>query len=128
MGNTPAKLRAHLIKIDLLKTGAEAEIEQLFKDAHSNGVVDGPVKNADPAKAGDYDALMSAVFEYCYGEYAEAKRGRNQDIVHPVEVDVIKRHVKEALSPGNTKEITLENMKKHLKKLVDDTDYNEQDE
>merc|ERR1712232_95892 len=113
--------------------GAESEIEALFRDAHSNGEwgsdqYPNPVKNADAAKAGDYDALFTAVFEYCYGEYAEAKRGRNQDIVHPVEVDVIKRHVKEALSPGNTKEITLENMKKHLKKLVDDTDYNEQGE
>jgi flavocytochrome c len=122
--NSAAKLRHRLIKIDLLKTSAEAEIEELFIAAHSTK----QGKSAEaygPVTGSDYRILMKAVQDYCYGEYAEAKKARLDDIVHPSEIDVIKSHIKESLDPENNKQVTLASMRLSLKKLVDDTDYNE---
>merc|ERR1711879_1027613 len=123
MGNSPIKLKAHLVKIDLLKTDAIPEIEQLFKDAHT--VKKSGAKLEEwPIVGEDCKVFMKAVFEYCYGEYSDAKKGRSGDIVHPAEIDAIKKVLKDTLDPANKKEVTIAVLKKELKKLVDDTDYN----
>merc|ERR1712232_629469 len=122
--NSASKLRSYLIKIDLLKTSAESDIECLSRAAHSK-TKHKSITDYGPVVGEDYNVLLNAVFDYVYKEYADAKRARNDDIVHPAELDVIKAHVKEALDPENKKVITLAAMKASIKKLVDENDYSE---
>ena len=149
--NTPAKLRNQLGRIDLVATPEKTpqefdklvvpELIKLFRDAHtvqdskyknckdaaSEQELHGwPLRGAEGGEHDDYKGFMTAVFEYCYEEYADAKKGRNQDIVHPAEIDAIRHQLKVALDPNNSKEVTWKAVRQEIKKLVDDTDYTEQ--
>merc|ERR1712087_596991 len=91
--NSPVNLRQHLTRIDLIdkndKRNAEIEVEKLFKDARV-AAKDGPISGED------YHLFLKAVFDYLYGEMAERKAKRD-DIVHPAEIDQLKKVIKESL-------------------------------
>ena len=47
--------------------------------------------------------------------------------MHPAEIDAIRHQLKVALDPSNAKEVTWKVVRQEIKKLVDDTDYTEQE-